>query len=111
VTKKCKNRSSAVKDKLSEKEDFDLLSLTFPCPQVLHLFSSLDLSLHHVKYVPAGQFTQREQDPSYCPLGQHIVAASFDHVLVGQSLHALFCVRYLPALQVCGAAVIYVINI
>jgi hypothetical protein len=76
-----------------------LISLTFPFPQDWHLFFLLELSLHHVKYVPAGQFSQRAQDASYCPSGQHIVAASFDHVLEGQSLHMLSRVRYLPAMQ------------
>ena len=55
--------------------------------------------MRHFKYVPGGQFSQSASNPSYCPSGQHIFAASFDHVFNGQSLHTLSGVRYLPAEQ------------
>jgi hypothetical protein len=67
--------------------------------QILHLFFSEGLPLTHVRYVPAGQFSQSALSPSSCPLGQHLFAAVFDHVSVGQSLHTLSTVRYLPAVQ------------
>jgi hypothetical protein len=86
-----------------------LLSLTFPFWQVLHLFSSLDLHLLHFKYFPGGQFSQSALRPSYCPSGQHLVAASFDHVPTGQAWHTLSSVRKVPAEQVlpAGSAVMY----
>ena len=71
--------------------------------QVLHLFFSLDLPFSHVKYVPGGHFSQSALDPSNCPSGQHTVAAFFDHVLVGQSLHTLSGVRKVPAVQLLRA--------
>ena len=101
MANKRKKYSSAVKNKLYQ--DFDLFSLTFPFPQSLHLFFSLDLHLLQVKYVPGGQFSQSALNPSYCPLGQHLDAASFDHVPIGQSLHTLSSVRNVPAVQLLRA--------
>ena len=60
---------------------------------------SLDSHSTHVRYFPAGQFSHNAFNPSYCPSGQHLFAASFDQVPTGQSLHTLSDVRNVPAVH------------